>query len=512
VCGSESVGTLPLRSARLCGSGGGEAVARRCAMQRRLALLAVLSLAGCDTRRNAGVVVASVIGGRPELKDPARGALTAPDRLLLDSTAQGLVRFDAAGQIEPGVAERWTVLDGGMSYIFRIRDAAWSDGKPVTALEVVTILKRQLAGASRNALRPFLSAIDEVVEMTPEVIEVRLARPRPDLLKLFAQPELAIVRSAPASGSGPFRATARGGWLMLRPAVDPQRTDADEPVATQGDATVRLTGERAAKAILRFSHQQSDVVTGGTFADWPLLAQVAIAPANLRLDPAAGLFGLAFADRSGFLADPANRAAVARGIDRNAIVAAFAPGWTSTPTILPEQLDSGAPPAIPAWQVGDDTVLSPAERVRQWRHTHPAPLVMRVALPAGPGATILYGYVAAALVRIGIVPQRVGLGEPAELRLIDAVAPYDSARWYLATACQPCSAPAQAALDAARDAPTLTERARHIAEADAALAGDVAFIPIARPLRWSLVSMRLKAWTGNPRAWHPLNRLRSDTN
>jgi peptide/nickel transport system substrate-binding protein len=41
---------------------------------------------------------------------------------------------------------------------------------------------------------------------------------------------------------------------------------------------------------------------------------------------------------------------------------------------------------------------------------------------------------------------------------------------------------------------------------------DVAFIPLARPLRWSLVSMRLQQWQPNTRAWHPLNRLRADTN
>ena len=48
--------------------------------------------------------------------------------------------------------------------------------------------------------------------------------------------------------------------------------------------------------------------------------------------------------------------------------------------------------------------------------------------------------------------------------------------------------------------------------ADAALATDTPFIPIARPLRWSLVAMRLRQWRPNTRAWHPLNRLRDDTN
>ena len=40
---------------------------------------------------------------------------------------------------------------------------------------------------------------------------------------------------------------------------------------------------------------------------------------------------------------------------------------------------------------------------------------------------------------------------------------------------------------------------------------DAAFIPLARPFRWSLVSLRLAQWQANARAWHPLNRLRRDT-
>ena len=55
------------------------------------------------------------------------------------------------------------------------------------------------------------------------------------------------------------------------------------------------------------------------------------------------------------------------------------------------------------------------------------------------------------------------------------------------------------------------ERSRRIAEADAVLNEDVPFIPIARPLRWSLVATRLRQWQPNSRAWHPLNRRRIDT-
>lgn len=476
-------------------------------------LLSALALvAGCSTpgqRKDDAPVVVSAIGAA--LKSSQAGVDT-PDfaqRVLLGATAQGLVRFDATGQIEPGLAERWIVIDEGRSYIFRLRRARWANGEPVTAAQVVRVLRRAAAD-SRNPLAPFLAVIDEIVEMTPQVIEVRLKRPRPDLLKLFAQPELAVVRPGGDFGSGPFRGQReRGGAVLLRPLADPMQPDA----APAPEETVRLRGERAALAIARFRAQQSDLVLGGSFIDWPILGIAGIAPANLHIDPAAGLFGLRVERREGFLADAANRQAIAMTIDRFALTRAVTPDWTAVETLLPERFDSAAPPALPSWQPLPPEVRRATARARvaAWKRTHPEPLTLRVALPAGPGATLVWGHIAAGLIAIGITPVRVAGDAPAELRLIDAVAPYDSGRWYLATACGACTGDAALLVEAARDAPDLYNRAHRIAEADAALTADSAYIPIAQPLRWSIVALRLSAWQRNTRAWHPLNHLRNET-
>ncbi|MFA5964340.1 MAG: ABC transporter substrate-binding protein [Sphingomonas sp.] len=492
--------------------------------RRAMRVIATLALvtffvAGCDRRPDEGPVVVSAIGGEIAFADPARGPLANGDRLLLGATAQGLVSFDETGQVEPGLAESWIVFDHGMSYLFRLRDAEWNDGDKVTAEEVVAALRRQIAPGSRNALLPYLSAIDQIVVRTPEVLEIELKSPRPDLLKLFAQPELALFRTRKPGGSGPFRqAGTMHGNILLRPAFDPRRSPDDDVAEPGPQDNVELIGERAARAIARFELRQSDLVSGGTAADWPLLNAASVAPANRRIDPAAGLFGWAIVDRDGFLAEAANRAAVARAIDRQAIVAAFASAWSSTTQILPDTLDSAAPPAQPGWASATTTTATatattpPPDPVARWRVAHPGDLRLRLAVPRGPGGTLVFGLSAAGLRRIGIAADRVGWDAPADLRLIDAVAPYDSARWYLATACQLCSDAARAALDGARDADTMELRAQHLAEADAALASDVAYIPIARPLRWSLVSLRLKQWQTNARAAHPLNRLRGVAN
>jgi len=138
----------------------------------------LLALAACGggagQRRDDTAVVVSAIGAGSALADPDGGPLDPARRALLGATAQGLVRFDAAGQIEPGLAERWIVIDDGRSFIFRLRDdATWPDGTAVTAEEVVRTLRRVIAPRTRNALSPFLAVIDEIVEMEDgSVVEV----------------------------------------------------------------------------------------------------------------------------------------------------------------------------------------------------------------------------------------------------------------------------------------------------------------------------------------------------
>src|SRR6185503_1373042 len=135
-------------------------------MRRLLALLLIpaLGLAPAACRKEPqGAVKAIVIGAEPKLRDPALGPLSTSDEVLLQNVAQGLVRFDAAGNIVPGLAERWNVSDDGLSYIFRIASAQWPDGRKITAQQVAKLLKRQLGPRSKNGLKDALGAVQDVV-------------------------------------------------------------------------------------------------------------------------------------------------------------------------------------------------------------------------------------------------------------------------------------------------------------------------------------------------------------
>ena len=151
-----------------------------------LMFLTVLAAAGCQPA-DEGKTDVLVIGEAPKIVDASAGPLTEPQAVLLSSVAQGLVRFDASGQIVPGLAERWNVTDDGLSYIFRLRSMEWPDGRKLTAQQVARLLRRQIASRSNNPLKDTLGAIDEIVPMTDRVLEISLKAPRPHLLQLLAR-------------------------------------------------------------------------------------------------------------------------------------------------------------------------------------------------------------------------------------------------------------------------------------------------------------------------------------
>src|SRR4029078_1728393 len=180
-------------------------------MRRLIALLLIPALAlaaGACRAKPQWTVDVVVIGAEPTGRDPALGPLTSSAALLLQNAAQGLVRFDAGGNIVGALAERWNVSDDGLSYILRLPAGDSPDGRELTAQQSVRLLKRQIAPRSRNPLKDSLGAIEDVVAMTDRVIEIQLVAPRPNLLSLLAQRARAALRDS--QGAGPFKPTPAG--------------------------------------------------------------------------------------------------------------------------------------------------------------------------------------------------------------------------------------------------------------------------------------------------------------
>lgn len=100
--------------------------------------------------------------GDPETLDQHKTSTVAEANVLRD-LYEGLVIYDSAAQVIPGVAESWDISEDGTVYSFNLReDARWSNGDPVTAEDFVFSFNRIMDPATgakyANILYPILGA------------------------------------------------------------------------------------------------------------------------------------------------------------------------------------------------------------------------------------------------------------------------------------------------------------------------------------------------------------------
>jgi peptide/nickel transport system substrate-binding protein len=473
-----------------------------------LALMAVLAIAPSACRdKNAGAVKVIVIGGAPKIRDPALGPLSSPDAVLLANVGQGLVRFDATGNIVGGLAERWNVSDDGLSYIFRLAAADWQDGRKVSAQQVARQLKRSIGGASANPFKDTLGAVDDIVAMTDRVIEIRLTAPRPNLLALLAQPELAITRTG--AGTGPFRVAAdptTPGRLRLARTI----SSPDEEASRSEE--ILFAGAAALEAIRAFTDGNADIVLGGSGADLPYVFGAKLPRGSLRFDPASGLFGLLPVRKGSVLDNVEVRHLLNQAIDRDALTNALrVPGLAARTTVLEPALEGVPDPVQPSWlatPVAERRVGLSAEATRLFGNEKPA---VRLFLPEGPGSDIVFNRLAADWGALGLTVERSNSVSTADFKLIDSVAPSTSPAWFLRQfRCQVvpvCDPQADELLDGARDTLVAAQRGALLAQAAARIDDAQLFLPLAAPIRWSLVSGRVPGFVGNRYARHTLTDL-----
>ena len=474
-----------------------------------LLLLSLLALAAPGCRQQPeGAPRVVVIGGKPEIRDPADGPLAPPDAVLLENVAQGLVRFDASGNIVGGLAERWNVSDDGLSYIFRIASMNWPDGRKITAQQVAKILKSTIAPRSDNPLKDSLGAIEDIVAMTDRVIEIRLVAPRPNLLALLAQPDMAILRGK--MGTGPFNATADDktiGALRLTRNV----LSSDEESATKDE--VLLSGAAVEEAVRAFANGDADLVLGGGFADLPFAQRTKLPRGSLQFDPASGLFGLLPLHAANGLDDPDVRRMLSQAIDRDTLVSGLGvPNLAARATLLEAGLDGMAAPVAPPWAATPlaDRIAALRAQADSKFGTQPRP-TLRILLPNGPGAELVLRLLVRSWGPLGLTVERAESERDADFALVDQVAPSASAGWFVRRfrcgAAAICDPEIDKLIDAARQTPVPQQRAALLQQAATRVDDGQLFLPITAPVRWSLVSGRIQGFAGNRFAIHTLTDL-----
>jgi peptide/nickel transport system substrate-binding protein/oligopeptide transport system substrate-binding protein len=468
-----------------------------------------LVLSACGQSRD-GTLEIVVMGDATALKESGQ-RLSPPALLLRSATHEGLVGFDEQGRVVPALADRWIVTDNGQSYIFRLRDGTWPDGRRITADGAALALRKAIAGLKGRALGLDLAAIDEVRVMADRVIEIDLSSPVPELLTLLAQPELALTWRG--KGTGPMaRGEDENGALTYTLIPPEQRGLPKQPDFARRARKLAVTLASPDKAVALFNDGYADVLLGGRIDTIPLAGSIGLTRGNVQLDPVIGLFGLMVDSTQGFLGAAANREALAMAIDREAVLGRFnIGGWQATTRLVSPDVEDDLGTIGERWQgmSTEERQAQAAARVAAWKSGGRSIPTLNIAMPGGAGSSLVFQQLQTDFARIGLSIRRVGERDRADLRLIDVAARYGRATWFLnQLSCTVqkavCSPVGDERVAEARKSADTASRAALLAEAEAEITAANGFIPIARPLRWSMVRSGTPGFAASPWGWHPL--------
>jgi len=193
-----------------------------------LPLAAVLAAFGISLSAGGALAAPTVVLGiqqEPTSLDPTADATASIDGMLTQNVFESLTTVSESGEVQPQLAESWTVSDDGLTYVFKLaRGVTFHDGTAFDAEDVKFSFDRARAEGSTNPSKSIFAPIESITVVDPATIEIKLKKKDGFFLFNMAQGDASIV--APESvasnattpvGTGAFRYAAwtRGDRLTL---------------------------------------------------------------------------------------------------------------------------------------------------------------------------------------------------------------------------------------------------------------------------------------------------------
>lgn len=172
---------------------------------------------GASLAEAAGVLT---IGRREDSTtfDPIKTAQNV-DNWVFSNVFDVLIRVDKTGtKLEPGLAESWTISDDGLTYTFKIRDAKFSDGSPITADDAAFSLLR-IRDNEGSLWSDSYKVVDTAEAADDRTLVVKLKTPSAPFLSALALPNVSILsKKAVEAGEDAFGElpTASSGAFIVK--------------------------------------------------------------------------------------------------------------------------------------------------------------------------------------------------------------------------------------------------------------------------------------------------------
>ncbi|WP_201841439.1 ABC transporter substrate-binding protein [Microvirga zambiensis] len=208
-----------------------QAETRKGNSMKRTVLGLIFALASSGTANHSyaadGGTLYFGLSGEPSTLDSTINAGT-PARTIRLAIHRGLVNYGPDGKLSQELAQSYDVSPDALTYTFKLRDAKFHDGSPVTAQDVKASIERITAADSKATYRNELGVIKSIETPDAKTVKVTLSKPFVPLIHYLALPESAIVPAAwikdhgkdpnaTPIGAGPFKFSAweRGRELTV---------------------------------------------------------------------------------------------------------------------------------------------------------------------------------------------------------------------------------------------------------------------------------------------------------
>jgi peptide/nickel transport system substrate-binding protein len=207
---------------------------RRVTISTAVAACAALALAGCGRSHDSKPAATSSyavaapaatspassvtwnLPGEPASLDPVK-VFSSRDMWVSANVCESLLTFTPSGALVPGLATSIDTPDD-RTYVVHLRqNVDFSDGRPMTARDVVFSLDRVMDPKSGSYWSSFATNVDHVSATGPDTVTISMKKPDAVFYRMLGTPMGQVVEQAAAQKAGKAFGSASGGIVCTGP-------------------------------------------------------------------------------------------------------------------------------------------------------------------------------------------------------------------------------------------------------------------------------------------------------